>query len=120
MAKDEKNKKSKKVNEQKKSFLKESRAELKKVSWPKPKSLFTDTATVIGIVLTVAIIVVILDSIFAILNNKVLLKAEEKVKNTTSVVTNVENVNNNETNENNAEENNNQSENAETNNNDAK
>ena len=87
MAKDEKMKKSKKVNEKKSSFLNESKAELKKVNWPKPKSLFKDTATVIGIVLIVAIIVFILDSIFLILNEKVLLKAEEKVRNDTSVVT---------------------------------
>ena len=60
MAKDEKNKKNKNP---KKSFLKESKAELKKVSWPTPKSLANDTATVIGIVLVVAIIVFILSLI---------------------------------------------------------
>ena len=71
MAKDEKNKKNKNP---KKSFLKESKAELKKVSWPTPKSLANDTATVIGIVLVVAIIVFILDFIFLAFNENVLIK----------------------------------------------
>lgn len=79
MAKDEKNKKNKNP---KKSFLKESKAELKKVSWPTPKSLANDTATVIGIVLVVAIIVFILDFI----NENVLIKAEEKIKGNNTVI----------------------------------
>ncbi len=92
MAKDEKNKKNKNVKEQKKGFFKESKAELKKVTWPTPKNLANDTATVIGIVLVVAIIVVILDFIFLNINENVIIKAEERVKNShnnTSVVTNV-------------------------------
>lgn len=81
MAKDEKSKKSKKVKEQKNSFFKDSKAELKKVVWPTPKSLVNDTATVVGIVLIVAIIVVILDFLFLNINENVILKAEEKVRN---------------------------------------
>ena len=81
MAKDEKNKKGKKVKEQKNSFFKDSRAELKKVVWPTPKSLANDTATVIGIVLIVAIIVAILDFIFLNISENVILKSEEKIKN---------------------------------------
>ena len=76
MAKDEKNKKNKNP---KKSFLKESKAELKKVSWPTPKSLANDTATVIGIVLVVAIIVFILDFIFLAFNENVLIKGNNTV-----------------------------------------
>ena len=87
MAKDEKKKKSKNVKESKSNFVKESRAELKKVIWPTPKSLVNDTATVIGIVLIVAVIVVILDFIFLNVSENVIIKAEEKVKNTNSVVT---------------------------------
>ncbi len=92
MAKDEKNKKNKNVKEPKKGFFKESKAELKKVTWPTPKNLANDTATVIGIVLVVAIIVVILDFIFLNINENVIIKAEERVKNShnnTSVVTDV-------------------------------
>ena len=81
MAKDEKNKKNKNP---KKSFLKESKAELKKVSWPTPKSLAN--ATVIGIVLVVAIIVFILDFIFLAFNENVLIKAEEKIKGNNTVI----------------------------------
>ena len=83
MAKDEKNKKNKNP---KKSFLKESKAELKKVSWPTPKSLANDTSTVIGIVLVVAIIVFILDFIFLAFNENVLIKAEEKIKGNNTVI----------------------------------
>ena len=88
MAKDEKLKKSKNIKESKNGFLKDSKSELKKVIWPTPKSLVNDTATVIGIVLIVAILVVILDVIFFNFNENVIIKAEEKVKgNNTSVVT---------------------------------
>lgn len=81
MAKDEKNKKSKNMKDQKNSFFKDSKAELKKVVWPTPKNLVNDTATVVGIVLIVAIIVVILDFLFLNINENVILKAEEKVRN---------------------------------------
>ncbi|OPZ89643.1 MAG: preprotein translocase subunit SecE [Firmicutes bacterium ADurb.Bin419] len=96
MAKDEKNKKVKE-KKIKKSFLKESKAELKKVNWPTSKQLANDTATVIGIVLAVAIIVFILDFIFLELNRNVIIKGEEKIKNvnTTSIMQNIENVQNN-------------------------
>ena len=83
MSKDE-NKKKKDVKNNSR-FLKESKAELKKVSWPKPKALANDTATVIGIVLIVAIIVFILDALFLTLNEKLIIKTEEKIVNTTTV-----------------------------------
>lgn len=120
MAKDEKLKKNKSVKESRNGFLKDSKSELKKVIWPTPKSLVNDTATVIGIVLIVAIIVVILDVIFFNFNENVIIKAEEKVKgNNTSVVTelnpstsenqgNAENNENTENSENNTDAQNNQ------------
>jgi preprotein translocase subunit SecE len=89
MAKDEKNKKN---NNQKNSFLKDSKAELKKVNWPTPKRLANDTATVIGIVLVVAAIVFVLDLAFLTLNEKLIINNEEKIKSTdnTTVVQDVE------------------------------
>lgn len=85
MAKDEKNKKSKNIKEQKSSFYKDSKTELKRVSWPTPKALVNDTTTVIGIVLVVAIIVVILDFIFLNVNENVIIKAEENIRNKNNV-----------------------------------
>ena len=97
MAKDEKIKKSKSVKETKKmnnNFLKESKAELKKVNWPKPRRLVNDTATVIGIVLIVAVIVFILDFAFLKLNEDVILKAQENIKNNNNtVVTPIDSIN---------------------------
>ncbi len=94
MAKDEKNKK----KEQKNSFLKESKTELKKVNWPKPKSLANDTAIVISIVLVVAIIVFILDFIFLAINENLIIKTEERIKgsNNTTIVQNIDSENNSE------------------------
>ena len=80
MSKDE-NKKKKDVKNNSK-FLKESRAELKKVSWPKPKSLVNDTLTVIVIVLVVALIVFVLDLAFLKLNEKLIIENEQKIVNT--------------------------------------
>ena len=79
MSKDE-NKKKKDVKNNSK-FLKESRAELKRVSWPKPKSLVNDTLTVIVIVLVVALIVFVLDLAFLKLNEKVIIETEQKIVN---------------------------------------
>ncbi len=111
MAKDEKSKKN--VKETKSSFLKESRAELKRVSWPTPKALVNDTATVIGIVLVVAIIVVILDFLFLKFNENVLYKAEQNVRNKATTTQVVEQQNNGENQENNNEQNQETTENAE-------
>lgn len=81
MAKDEKNKKANS------SFFKDSKAELKKVSWPTPKSLVNDTAIVIGIVLIVAVIVFVLDLAFYTLNDNLVIKNQEKLKAKNSTVT---------------------------------
>ena len=51
-----------------KSFFKEFKAELKRVSWPTPKQLVNNTVAVISIVLIVCAIVFVLDVIFESLN----------------------------------------------------
>ena len=83
MSKDEKKKKNDVKNNGK--FFKESKAELKKVSWPKPKDLVNDTATVIVIVLVVAAIVALLDIGFLWLNENLIIKTEEKIVNSRQV-----------------------------------
>ena len=52
----------------KKSFFKDFKAELKRVSWPTPKQLVNNTVAVISIVLIVCAIVFVLDVIFESLN----------------------------------------------------
>ena len=63
MADNTKNKESKN-NKQKKSFFKDVRAELKKVTWPTTKQVVNNTIGVIVIVIITAIIVFILDFTF--------------------------------------------------------
>ena len=53
---------------EKKNFLKEFKAELKRVSWPTPKQIVNNTVAVITIVLTICIVVFVLDVIFESLN----------------------------------------------------
>lgn len=63
MAKEvEKNKK------EKKHFLKDFKAELKKVIWPTPKQVVNNTIAVITIVIITAVIVLVLDLAFEALN----------------------------------------------------
>jgi len=71
MAKETKNKDSKAKNEKKdnKNFLKEFKAELKRVSWPTFKQLVNNTTAVLAIILLTAVIVFVLDVIFENLNN---------------------------------------------------
>ena len=52
----------------KKSFFKEFKAELKRVSWPTMKQLVNNTAAVVAIVLLVSGIVFVLDVVFESLN----------------------------------------------------
>ena len=66
-----KKKNTKKVStkkDNKKSFFKEFKAELKRVSWPTPKQLVNNTTAVISIVLIICAIVFVLDVIFEKLN----------------------------------------------------
>ena len=67
MAKEAKNKE-KKVKE-KKHFLKDVKAELKKVIWPTPKQLFNNTIAVISIVVIIGVIVFVLDFCFEKVNS---------------------------------------------------
>lgn len=64
-----KEKKDKKEKKENKSFLKEFKAELKRVSWPTFKQLVNNTTAVLTIVLITAAIVFVLDVIFENLNN---------------------------------------------------
>jgi len=61
--------KTNKEKKDKKSFFKEFRAELKRVSWPTFKQLVNNTTAVLTIVLITAAIVFVLDVIFENLNN---------------------------------------------------
>jgi len=64
------NQKSKKEEKVKKHFLKDFKAELKRVVWPTPKQLLNSTIAVITIVLTIGIIVFVLDLGFELLNSQ--------------------------------------------------
>ena len=75
------------LEEEKKSFFKDFKAELKKVIWPTPKQLVNNTVAVITIVLITAIIVFVLDFTFEKLNTygvnnlKKMVKSENEVTN---------------------------------------
>ncbi len=62
-------KKAKSNDKDKKSFAKDFKAELKKVTWPTPKQLVNNTTAVIVSVLVVAAIVFVLDVAFETMNN---------------------------------------------------
>ena len=70
MPKDAKNKENKKVKtgKEKKHFLRDTKAELKKVIWPNSKQLINNTVAVISVVLIVGVIVFILDVCFQKVN----------------------------------------------------
>ena len=82
--KDKKNDKKVKNDKDKKSFAKDLKAELKKVSWPTPKQLVNNTAIVIAIVLITAAIVFVLDVVFETLNNYGVEKLKAMVTSNTS------------------------------------
>ena len=65
MPKKETNKKKKK---NKKHFMKDFKAELKRVIWPTPKQLLNNTVAVITVVLITAAIVFVLDFVFESMN----------------------------------------------------
>ena len=68
MAKEVSNKKKKEVSKDNKTYIKDFKAELKKVSWPSFKQLVNNTTAVIVIVLITAAIVFVLDLFFKTLN----------------------------------------------------
>ena len=72
--------KTKKENSKnKKSFFKDFKAELKKVSWPTPKQLLNNTTAVITIVFITAAIVFALDLAFETLNKHGVNKIKEVI-----------------------------------------
>jgi len=73
-------------NKNKKSFTKDFKAELKKVSWPTPKQLLNNTVAVVTIVLITAAIVFVLDLVFETINKHGVEKIKEVI-----VTDNVEN-----------------------------
>lgn len=93
--KEKKTDKKVKNEKDKKSFAKDFKAELKKVSWPTPKQLVNNTTAVIVIVLITVAIVFVLDVMFETLNNYgveklkaiVTSSASETVDNTTDSAT---------------------------------
>ena len=78
MPKEAKNKE-KKVK-QKSHFLKDTKAELKKVIWPTPKQLANNTLAVISIVVIIGVIVFILDVCFDKMNAYGVDKLKEAVQ----------------------------------------
>ena len=85
MSKETKNNKEVKNSKDKRHFLKDFKAELKKVIWPTPKQLVNNTVAVITIVLITALIVFILDVTFESINkygvDKIRAAVESSVKN---------------------------------------
>ena len=68
MAKKEVKNNKKENSKNKKSFVKDFKAELKKVNWPTSKQLLNNTVAVITIVLITAAIVFVLDFTFETIN----------------------------------------------------
>ena len=85
MAKKEANINKKENNKNKRSFFKDFKAELKKVSWPTPKQLVNNTTAVITIVLITAAIVFVLDLAFEAINKKGIDKVKEVISANTSI-----------------------------------
>ena len=83
----------KKVKENKKSYFKDFKAELKKVSWPTFKQLVKNTSAVVAIVIFTAVIIFVLDVIFESLNTYGVNKLKELVTSDNEVTeTMIENV----------------------------
>ena len=78
----------KKQNRDSKNFMKEFKAELKRVIWPTPKQLFNNTVAVITVVLITAAIVFVLDFAFESMNKYGIEKLKEMVDNNNSEATN--------------------------------
>ena len=82
MAKKEAKTNKKENNKNKRSFMKDFKAELKKVIWPTPKQLLNNTVAVLTIVLITALIVFVLDLAFEGLNKHGVNKVKEIVIST--------------------------------------
>ncbi len=77
----------KKQSKDKKHFMKDFKAELKRVIWPTPKQLINNTVAVITVVLITAAIVFVLDFVFESMNTYGIDKLKQIVD-----TTNTENV----------------------------
>ena len=75
----------KKQNKDKKHFMKDFKAELKRVIWPTPKQLLNNTVAVITVVLITAAIVFVLDFVFESMNTYGIEKLKDTVGTTNSV-----------------------------------
>ena len=80
-------KKDKKEN--KKSYFKDFKAELKKVSWPTFDQVVKNTAAVVAIVIFTAVIIFVLDVVFESLNTYGVNKLKELVTSDTEVTENI-------------------------------
>lgn len=81
----------KKQSKDKKHFMKDFKAELKRVIWPTPKQLFNNTVAVITIVLITAVIVFVLDFAFEKMNEYGIDKLKTVVESYNTVDNNIEN-----------------------------
>ena len=77
-----------KSNKDKTHFMKDFKAELKRVIWPTPKQLLNSTVAVITIVWITAIIVFVLDFAFEKMNEYGIEKLKKVVETTNTVVEN--------------------------------
>ncbi len=80
-----------KTSKDKKSFMKDFKAELKRVVWPTPKQLLNNTIAVITIVLITAVIVFALDFAFEKMNEYGIEKLKSVVDNKSATQNTVEN-----------------------------
>lgn len=90
----------KKTSKDKKHFMKDFKAELKRVIWPTPKQLLNNTVAVITVVLITAAIVFVLDFVFESMNTYGIDKLKQIVDTTNTEDTNlidITSVNNTET-----------------------
>ena len=72
----------------KRHFMKDFKAELKRVIWPTPKQLFNNTVAVITVVLITAAIVFVLDLAFESMNTYGIEKLKEMVGTTNTIESN--------------------------------
>ena len=72
----------------KKHFMKDFKAELKRVIWPTPKQLVNNTVAVITVVLITAAIVFVLDFAFESMNTYGINRLKDMVESQNSVTTN--------------------------------
>lgn len=98
----------KKQSKDKKHFMKDFKAEIKRVIWPTPKQLLNNTVAVIVIVLITAVIVFALDIVFESMNKygidqlKAIVDTTNEVTTDTNQLISIDNVENSNTIEENA------------------